>query len=89
MTWFGVVTVLCRPESCEYGDKCLKAHSEEELQDWMMQAEEEKAIRKNIAAQGLMPYTQRLLEEYQASSSDLVSTIHTLTLCCYTVLVHD
>lgn len=41
-----------------------------------MCAAEEKEIRQNIEAQGFMPYNQRLLEEYRASSSDghVVST---------------
>lgn len=66
-----------RPETCEYGNKCPKAHSEEELKEWMMRATEEKEIRHNIEAQGLMSYNERLLEEYRNSSNEehIVSTI--------------
>ncbi|XP_040889071.1 helicase with zinc finger domain 2-like isoform X2 [Toxotes jaculatrix] len=37
----------------------------------MMRAEEEKQIRHNIEAQGLMSYNERLLEEYKASSNEV------------------
>lgn len=63
---------LCdRPLTCEYGEKCPKAHSEEELQEWMMRAVEEKEIRHNIDAQGLMCYNEKLLEEYRNSSNEV------------------
>ncbi|XP_076606270.1 3'-5' exoribonuclease HELZ2-like [Chaetodon auriga] len=63
---------LCeRPQTCEYGNKCPKAHSVEELQEWMMRAAEEKEIRHNIDAQGLMSYNERLLEEYRNSSNEV------------------
>ncbi|XP_071329186.1 3'-5' exoribonuclease HELZ2-like isoform X2 [Trachinotus anak] len=62
---------LCqRPQTCEYGIKCPKAHSVEELQEWMMRTKEEKEIRQNMEAQGLMSYNERLLEEYKTSSDD-------------------
>ncbi|XP_035982534.1 helicase with zinc finger domain 2 isoform X1 [Fundulus heteroclitus] len=62
---------LCdRPETCEYGSKCPKAHSEEELQEWMMRSAEEQEIRRSIETQGLMCYNQRLLDEYRNSSSE-------------------
>lgn len=66
-----------RPQTCEYGNKCPKAHSEEELQEWLTRAAEEKEIRHNIEAQGLMSYSERLLEEYRNSSNQvhIVSTI--------------
>lgn len=70
-------TVVRRPQTCEYGDQCPKAHSVEELQEWMACAAEEKELRQNIKAQGFMLYSQRLLEEYRASSHDghIVSTL--------------
>lgn len=42
-----------------------------------MRATEEKEIRHNIEAQGLMSYNERLLEEYRNSSNEehIVSTI--------------
>ncbi|XP_026162464.1 helicase with zinc finger domain 2 isoform X2 [Mastacembelus armatus] len=61
---------LCeRPQTCEYCNKCPKAHSVEELQEWMMRATEEKKIKQNIDTQGLMSYNERLLEQYQNSSN--------------------
>uniref|UniRef100_A0A7N6F662 C3H1-type domain-containing protein n=1 Tax=Anabas testudineus TaxID=64144 RepID=A0A7N6F662_ANATE len=63
---------LCeRPQTCEYGINCPKAHSVEELQDWMMQASEEQEIKHNIETQGLMSYNERLLEEYKRSSNEV------------------
>lgn len=60
-----------RPQTCEYGSKCPKAHSMEELQEWMMRAAEEKEIKHNIQAQGLMSYNDMLLEEYKNSSNEV------------------
>nr|XP_046195439.1 helicase with zinc finger domain 2-like [Oncorhynchus gorbuscha] len=63
---------LCeRPDTCEYGTNCVKAHSEEELEEWVMLAKEDKEIRRNIEAQGLMSYRDRLLEEYRHSSNEV------------------
>uniref|UniRef100_A0A8C7KD26 Helicase with zinc finger domain 2 n=1 Tax=Oncorhynchus kisutch TaxID=8019 RepID=A0A8C7KD26_ONCKI len=63
---------LCeRPDTCEYGTNCVKAHSEEELEEWVMRAKEDKEIRRNIEAQGLMSYRDRLLEEYRHSSNEV------------------
>ena len=71
-----------RPQTCEYGNKCPKAHSVEELQEWMMRATEEKEIRNNIEAQGLMCYNELLLEENRNSSNEvhIVSTIFCVIL---------
>ncbi|KAM7006817.1 3'-5' exoribonuclease HELZ2-like [Tautogolabrus adspersus] len=63
---------LCeRPLTCEYGNKCPKAHSVDELQEWMMRPAEEKEIRDNMDAQGLMCYNEKLLEEYRNSSNEV------------------
>ncbi|XP_017277217.1 helicase with zinc finger domain 2 [Kryptolebias marmoratus] len=77
---------LCdRPHTCEYGTNCLKAHSEEELQEWMMRAKEEEEIRHNIENQGLMCYNQSLLEEYRNSSNEvyiLSEQVDDVTVSC-------
>lgn len=46
-----------------------------------MRAAEEKEIGENIEAQGFIPYSLRLLEEYRASSHDrhIVSTVFFLS----------
>ncbi|MED6246503.1 hypothetical protein ATANTOWER_018945 [Ataeniobius toweri] len=63
---------LCdRPETCEYGSKCPKAHSAEELQEWIMRSDEEKEIRRSIETQGLMCYNQQLLDEFRNSSNEV------------------
>lgn len=36
-----------------------------------MRAEEEREIRHNMEAQGLMAYNERLLEEYKKSSNEV------------------
>uniref|UniRef100_A0AAV2M6C6 C3H1-type domain-containing protein n=1 Tax=Knipowitschia caucasica TaxID=637954 RepID=A0AAV2M6C6_KNICA len=85
---------LCdRPESCEYGGKCPKAHSKEELQEWIMRTEEVDEIRQNIEAEGLMSYNERLLQEYRSCSNEVhimseyvddvsISSDEDLTLYC-------
>ncbi|KAK7915419.1 hypothetical protein WMY93_011180 [Mugilogobius chulae] len=63
---------LCdRPETCEYGKSCPKAHSKEELQEWLMRTEEADKIRQNIEDQGLMSYNEKLLQEYRSSSNEV------------------
>ncbi|KAJ0044086.1 hypothetical protein NL108_005995, partial [Boleophthalmus pectinirostris] len=59
------------PETCEYGKSCPKAHSEEELQEWLMRTAEVDKIRQNIEAEGLMSYNERLLQEYRSSSNEV------------------
>ena len=60
-----------RPDTCEYGNSCPKAHSVEELEEWLMRAREQQEIRLNIEAQGFMPYGEKLLEEYRNSSNEV------------------
>uniref|UniRef100_A0A672Y8S5 Helicase with zinc finger domain 2-like n=1 Tax=Sphaeramia orbicularis TaxID=375764 RepID=A0A672Y8S5_9TELE len=60
-----------RPKTCEYGTQCPKAHSPEELQEWMMRVAEVKQIRQNIESQGLMCYNEKLLGEYRNSSNEV------------------
>ena len=63
-------TPSLRPNTCEYGDRCVKAHSEEELREWHMRTKEEEEISGNMEAQGLMSYAKRLRKEYSSCSSD-------------------
>ncbi|KAK0154506.1 Helicase with zinc finger domain 2 [Merluccius polli] len=67
---------LCdRPNTCEYGDRCVKAHSKEELREWQMRTKEEKEIRDHIDAQGLMSYAERLRKEYTHCSNEANTVI--------------
>uniref|UniRef100_A0AAY4EVB2 C3H1-type domain-containing protein n=1 Tax=Denticeps clupeoides TaxID=299321 RepID=A0AAY4EVB2_9TELE len=58
-------TLCKRPITCENGERCIAAHSREELKEWQTIA---KAIQKKArAAQdlGLLSYQDQLLEEYK------------------------
>lgn len=90
---------LCdRPATCEYGSSCPKAHSADELQEWIMRTEEVEEITQSIEAQGLMSYNERLLQEYRSSCNEVhimsehvddvnISCDEDLTLNCE--LVHN
>lgn len=62
---------ILRSDTCEYGVNCVKAHSVEELAEWLMQTKEKSEMRQNIEAQGLMSYTESLLEEYRHSGNEV------------------
>lgn len=70
---------LCpKPDLCEYGDACTKAHSAQELQEWI-QRRRAVELRGQAAWQdGLVPYQERLLAEYQRSSSEVLVLAETL-----------
>ncbi|XP_017736734.1 PREDICTED: helicase with zinc finger domain 2 isoform X2 [Rhinopithecus bieti] len=70
---------LCpKPDLCEYGDACTKAHSARELQEWV-QRRRAVELRGQAAWQGgLVPYQERLLAEYQRSSSEVLVLAETL-----------
>uniref|UniRef100_A0A2I3NI64 3'-5' exoribonuclease HELZ2 n=1 Tax=Papio anubis TaxID=9555 RepID=A0A2I3NI64_PAPAN len=70
---------LCpKPDLCEYGDACTKAHSAQELQEWI-QRRRAVELRGQAAWQdGLVPYQERLLAEYQRSSSEVLVLTETL-----------
>uniref|UniRef100_A0A3B3B4C7 C3H1-type domain-containing protein n=1 Tax=Oryzias melastigma TaxID=30732 RepID=A0A3B3B4C7_ORYME len=77
---------LCdRPQTCEYGHNCPKAHSEEELKEWMMRAAEEREIRNTMETEGFVSYNQRLLEEYTQSSNEeyiMSEQVDDVSICC-------
>ncbi len=53
-----------------------------------MRAAEEKEIRQNIEAQGLMCYNERLLEEYKNSTNEehIVSTkFYYISICTFQI----
>ena len=61
-----------RPDLCEYGAVCTKAHSEQELQEWRRRARMVEQREQAAFQEGLMPYRERLLAEYQSSSEEIL-----------------
>ncbi|XP_048205677.1 helicase with zinc finger domain 2 isoform X2 [Perognathus longimembris pacificus] len=84
---------LCpRPDLCEYGDICVKAHSAQELQEWIQRAQTVELRQQEAWQDGLAPYRARLLAEYQHSSSEvlvLAETIPGVSITCHQPLVHQ
>ncbi|KAM5304642.1 3'-5' exoribonuclease HELZ2 [Glossophaga mutica] len=83
---------LCpRPDLCEYGAVCTKAHSEQELQEWRRRARMVEQREQAAFQEGLMPYRERLLAEYQSSSEEilvLAETVDGVAVTCDEPLVH-
>ncbi|XP_054433461.1 3'-5' exoribonuclease HELZ2 isoform X2 [Pteronotus mesoamericanus] len=83
---------LCpRPEFCEYGDVCTRAHSEQELQEWQRRVRMAELREQEASQEGLLPYRERLLAEYRRSSEEilvLAETIDGVTVACHQPLVH-
>ncbi|ELK04416.1 Peroxisomal proliferator-activated receptor A-interacting complex 285 kDa protein [Pteropus alecto] len=78
---------LCpRPDLCEYGALCTKAHSEQELQEWTRRVETAELREQAAWREGLVPYNVRLLAEYQRSSSEvlvqLAETVDGVSVTC-------
>ncbi|KAM5178909.1 3'-5' exoribonuclease HELZ2 isoform 3-T3 [Callospermophilus lateralis] len=84
---------LCpRPDLCEYGDICTKAHSAQELQEWVQRAQALRLREQEAWKDGLMPYRAQLLAEYQHSSSEvlvLAETVPGVSITCHQPLVHQ
>ncbi|XP_074144959.1 LOW QUALITY PROTEIN: 3'-5' exoribonuclease HELZ2 [Sminthopsis crassicaudata] len=77
---------LCsRLDICEYGNGCTQAHSQEELQEWIMRAQAAQ-MREELARQdGLLSYQDRLLHEYQHCHNEIQvmsESIHDVTVHC-------
>ncbi|XP_050999964.1 helicase with zinc finger domain 2 [Acomys russatus] len=83
---------LCpRPELCEYGDICIKAHSEQELQEWVHRAQGMELREQAAWQDGLVSYQARLLAEYQRSSREVLvmaEAIDGVSVTCHQPLVH-
>uniref|UniRef100_A0A8D2CS64 Uncharacterized protein n=1 Tax=Sciurus vulgaris TaxID=55149 RepID=A0A8D2CS64_SCIVU len=84
---------LCpRPDLCEYGGICTKAHSAQELQEWVQRAQAMRLREQAAWQDGLVPYRARLLAEYKHSSSELLvlaETIPGVSIICHQPLVHQ
>uniref|UniRef100_G1PQE3 3'-5' exoribonuclease HELZ2 n=1 Tax=Myotis lucifugus TaxID=59463 RepID=G1PQE3_MYOLU len=84
---------LCpRPDLCEYGDICTKAHSEQELQEWERRVRTAELREQAAWQEGLVSYRERLLAEYQRSSREvlvLAETVDGVSVTCHQPLVHQ
>uniref|UniRef100_A0A8D2QLE9 Uncharacterized protein n=1 Tax=Zosterops lateralis melanops TaxID=1220523 RepID=A0A8D2QLE9_ZOSLA len=64
---------LCsRAEVCEMGNSCTKAHSKEELQEWIQRVEVSMKKKKQALKDGLLSYQDRLLDEYKKCSNEVL-----------------
>ncbi|NXQ18152.1 HELZ2 Helicase, partial [Peucedramus taeniatus] len=64
---------LCsRAEVCEMGDSCTKAHSKEELQEWIQRVKVSVKKKKQALKDGLLSYQDRLLAEYRMCSNEVL-----------------
>ncbi|XP_023598365.1 LOW QUALITY PROTEIN: helicase with zinc finger domain 2 [Trichechus manatus latirostris] len=84
---------LCpSPDICEYGDACTKAHSAQELQEWVQRAQAVELRKQEAWQEGLVSYQARLLDEYQRSSSEvlvLAETVDGVSVSCDQLLVRE
>ncbi|KAM9284821.1 3'-5' exoribonuclease HELZ2 isoform 1-T1 [Morus bassanus] len=64
---------LCsRVEVCEMGNSCTKAHSAEELQEWIQRVKVAVKKKKQALKDGLLSYQDRLIAEYQMCSNEVL-----------------
>ncbi|XP_027646007.1 helicase with zinc finger domain 2 isoform X1 [Falco peregrinus] len=64
---------LCsRAEVCEMGNSCTKAHSPEELQEWIQRVKVAVKKKKQALKEGLLSYQDRLIAEYQMCSNEVL-----------------
>ncbi|KAG8131408.1 hypothetical protein E2320_009348, partial [Naja naja] len=64
---------LCsRPDICEYGQDCAKAHSVQELEEWIQRAKIAERKKKAAKQDGLLAYQDRLIAEYQTSHNEVL-----------------
>lgn len=84
---------LCpRPDLCEYGDVCIKAHSKQELEEWIQRAQAMELREQAAWQDGLVSYQARLLAEYQCSSKEVLvmaETVDGVSVTCHQPLVHQ
>lgn len=83
---------LCpRPELCEYGRLCTKAHSPQELLEWTRRADIIRLREEDAWREGLVSYQARLLDEYQRSSNKLLvlaESVEGVSAACDQPLLH-
>uniref|UniRef100_A0A7N4P0A3 Helicase with zinc finger 2 n=1 Tax=Sarcophilus harrisii TaxID=9305 RepID=A0A7N4P0A3_SARHA len=77
---------LCsRLDICEYGNGCTQAHSQEELQEWIMRAQAAQMREESARQDGLLSYQDRLLHEYQHCHNEIQvmsESIRDVTIHC-------
>ncbi|KAM4032193.1 3'-5' exoribonuclease HELZ2 isoform 1-T2 [Anomaloglossus baeobatrachus] len=77
---------LCEsPSQCIYGNACQKAHTQEELQEWILRVKVSRCTKHLVAVEGLQSYQDRLVQEYQLYSSEmevLSETVEGVKITC-------
>ncbi|NXY22208.1 HELZ2 Helicase, partial [Atrichornis clamosus] len=64
---------LCRrADVCEMGNSCTKAHSKEELQEWIQRVKVSMKKKKQALKDGLLSYQDRLIAEYRTCSNEVL-----------------
>ncbi|XP_061486900.1 helicase with zinc finger domain 2 [Rhineura floridana] len=64
---------LCnQADVCEYGEDCIKAHSSEELEEWIQRAKVSEKNKRSAKQDGLLSYQDRLVAEYQESHNEVL-----------------
>ncbi|KFR06758.1 Helicase with zinc finger domain 2 [Nipponia nippon] len=64
---------LCsRADVCEMGNSCTKAHSPEELQEWIQRVKVAVKKKKQALKEGLLSYQDRLIAEYRTCSNEVL-----------------
>ncbi|NXS81986.1 HELZ2 Helicase, partial [Erpornis zantholeuca] len=64
---------LCsRADGCEMGNSCTKAHSTEELQEWIQRVKVSKKKKKQALKDGLLSYQDRLIAEYRTCYNEVL-----------------
>ncbi|XP_064420251.1 3'-5' exoribonuclease HELZ2 [Latimeria chalumnae] len=64
---------LCeRADVCEFAHNCTGAHSREELEEWITRSKVTQRKRRAARQDGLLSYQQRLVDEYQNCSNEVL-----------------
>ncbi|CAH2303013.1 Hypothetical predicted protein [Pelobates cultripes] len=74
---------LCEsPLSCVFGTGCPKAHSKEELEEWMLRMKVSKRNKQVVEVEGLQSYQNRLIEEYRLDDETLSEYVEGARISC-------
>uniref|UniRef100_A0A8C5U4E7 C2H2-type domain-containing protein n=1 Tax=Malurus cyaneus samueli TaxID=2593467 RepID=A0A8C5U4E7_9PASS len=75
-------TLCSRAEVCEMGNSCTKAHSEEELQEWIQRVKVSAKKKRQALKDGLLSYQDRLLAEYRTCSNEVLIHVEGVQVVC-------